>query len=38
MKKKIIVQNQQEGHYILDKKVDVKSAEDNQGGKPEGFS
>ena len=32
LKKKIIMQNQQEGHYILDKKVDVKSAEDNQGG------
>lgn len=37
LKKKIIMQNQQEGHFILDKKVDVKSAEDNQGGKPEGF-
>jgi hypothetical protein len=36
LKKKIIMTNQQEGHYILDKKVDVKSAEDNQGGKPEG--
>ena len=36
LKKKIIMTNQQEGHYILDKKVDVKSAEDNQGSKPEG--
>jgi RNA recognition motif-containing protein len=31
LKKKIIMQNVNEGHYILNKQVDVKSAEDTQG-------
>ena len=31
IKDKIIYQNSKEGHYILDKKVDVKSADDYQG-------
>ena len=31
MKRSIIAQNKQEGHHILDKRVDVKSADDHQG-------
>jgi hypothetical protein len=31
MKEKILTQNVVGGHYILDKKVDVKSADDYQG-------
>jgi RNA recognition motif-containing protein len=38
VKKKIIMQNQKEGHWILDKKVDVKSAEDNQAGEKPNFN
>jgi len=31
VKRSIIGQNKTEGHYILDKRVDVKSADDHQG-------
>ena len=31
IKRSIIGQNKTEGHYILDKRVDVKSADDHQG-------
>ena len=34
MKDKILTQNIVGGHYILDKKVDVKSADDYQGKPP----
>jgi len=34
MKEKIILQNQQGGHFIHDKRVDVKSADDYQGKMP----
>lgn len=34
MKDKILNQNVVGGHYILDKKVDVKSADDYQGKAP----
>lgn len=34
MKEKILAQNVIGGHYILDKKVDVKSADDYQGKPP----
>jgi hypothetical protein len=36
MKEKILTQNVVGGHYILDKKVDVKSADDYQGKPPMG--
>jgi len=31
MKEQILSQNEYQGHYILEKKVDVKSADDYQG-------
>ena len=31
MKEKILMQNQQGGHFIHDKRIDVKSADDYQG-------
>ena len=31
VKRRIITTNKQEGHHIMDKRVDVKSADDHQG-------
>lgn len=36
VKRQIIDQNKSKGHFILDKRVDVKSADDHQGGGRDG--